>query len=205
MGFYAQRLWPRILDLIMRNQESARPRAERISRALGEVLEVGIGSGLNLPFYPAGVQRVYGVDPSLELLQIARARATEANVAVEFLRQTADDPLPLAEASIDTIVVTWTLCSIPNASKALENMKRALKREGRLIFIEHGHAPDPGVAAWQDRLTPLWRRVGGGCHLNRRIADLIRAAGFEITELRTCYLPGPRPLTYTYQGFARVA
>jgi len=205
MGFYARHIWPRITDLLMRNEESARLRAAWISRARGEVLEVGIGSGLNLPFYSSEVKRVYGVDPSPELLRMAHKRAEAGPSKVEFLPQSAEKPLSLTTGSIDTVVMTWTLCSIPNAPQALHQMKRVLKVTGRLIFVEHGRAPEPDVVAWQDRLTPLWKRVGGGCHLNRKIDDLIRAAGFDIVELKANYLPGPRPMTYTYQGIARLA
>jgi ubiquinone/menaquinone biosynthesis C-methylase UbiE len=133
---------------------------------------------------------------------MARDRARRGATPVEFLQQSAENPLPLADASIDTVVLTWTLCSIANVPKALHEMRRVLKTDGRLIFVEHGRASNPGVAAWQDRLTPLWRRVAGGCHLNRKIDDLIEAGGFQITELTTFYLPGPRSLTFTYQGFA---
>ena len=203
MGFYAHHILPRITDLAMRNKETARVRAAWIPCARGEVLEVGIGSGLNLPFYSPEVRRVYGVDPSVELLRMAHKRAAAASAKVEFLRQSAEESLPLAAGSIDTVVMTWTLCSIPNAPQALQQMKRVLTASGRLIFVEHGRAPDADVVVWQDRLTPLWKRIGGGCHLNRRIDELITAAGFEIIELRTCYLPGPRPMTYTYQGVAR--
>jgi SAM-dependent methyltransferase len=202
MGFYAHYILPRIIDLAMRNPESAHLRADWIPHARGEVLEVGIGSGLNLAFYSAQVHRVYGLDPSVELQRMARKRAVASHFTVEFLLQSAEEPVPLADASIDTVVVTWTLCSIANAPTALQEMKRVLKAGGRLIFLEHGRAPDPGVAVWQDRLTPVWRRVAGGCHLNRRVDELITAAGFRITELKTCYLPGPRPMTYTYLGFA---
>jgi len=156
-----------------------------------------------LPFYSPEVRRVYGVDPSVELLRMAHKRAAAASAKVEFIRQSAEESLPLAAGSIDTVVMTWTLCSIPNAPQALQQMKRVLTASGRLIFVEHGRAPDAEVVVWQDRLTPLWKRIGGGCHLNRRIDELITAAGFEIVELRTCYLPGPRPMTYTYQGVAR--
>ena len=179
-------------------------RGECISQARGDVLEVGIGSGLNSPFYSSQVRRVYGLEPSAELQRMARARPLAAPVDVEYLSQSAEDPVPLADSSGDTIVITWTLCSIPNAPKALQQIKRVLKADGRLIFVEHGRAPDPGVVAWQDRLTPVWKRVGGGCHLNRKIDELIEAAGFQITELKTRYLPGPRPMTYTYQGFAHL-
>ncbi len=204
MGFYARYVLPRIIDVAMRNKEVARLRAACIPHARGEVLEVGIGSGLNLPFYSSEVRRVYGVDPSAELQRMARKRAPDGSIKVEYLLQSAEEPLPLGNQSVDTVVVTWTLCSIVNAPKALEQMKRVLKASGRLIFLEHGRAPDPGVVVWQDRLTPVWKRIGGGCHLNRKVDELIAAAGFHIVELKTCYLPGPRPMAYTYQGFAQL-
>lgn len=203
MGFYGHYILPRLIDLVMRNKDSECLRAAWVPHATGDVLEVGIGSGLNLPFYSAQVRRVYGLDPSPELQSMARKRAVAASVDVEFLLQPAEEALPLADASIDTVVVTWTLCSIPNVPTALHQMRRVLKTSGRLIFLEHGRAPDPGVVRWQDRLTPVWKHVAGGCHLNRQIDDLIRSAGFEITEMRTDYLPGPRPMTYTYQGLAQ--
>jgi ubiquinone/menaquinone biosynthesis C-methylase UbiE len=202
VGFYAKYVLPRIIDVAMRNEETARLRAAWIPQARGEVLEIGIGSGLNLPFYSLDVLRVHGVDPSEELQRMARRRAAADPIEVEFLSQSAEKQLPIANASIDTVVLTWTLCSIPDAPKALLQMKRVLKASGRLIFLEHGRAPDLAIAVWQDRITPLWKRIGGGCHLNRKIDDLITAAGFPITELKTCYLPGPRPMTYTYQGVA---
>ncbi len=202
MGFYAKYILPRLIDLAMRNKDTARLRAEWIPHAHGEVLEVGIGSGLNLPFYSPEVRRVYGVDPSVELQQMALNRAGKSPVEVEFLPQSAEEPLPLPNASIDTAVVTWTLCSIPNPSEALQQAKRVLKPTGRLIFVEDGRSSDPSVVVWQDRITPVWKKIGGGCHLNRKIDDLITGAGFQIVELRTNYLPGPRPMTYTYQGFA---
>jgi len=144
------------------------------------------------------------VDPSLELQKMASKRVA-GPIVVEFLAQSAEEPLPLSDSSIDTVVMAWTLCSIPNAAKALQQMRRVLKAEGRLIFVEHGRAPDHTVAAWQDRLTPVWKHATGGCHLNRKVDDLIAGAGFQITELATSYLPGPRPMTYTYQGQARPA
>jgi ubiquinone/menaquinone biosynthesis C-methylase UbiE len=203
MGFYTKHILPRFIDLAMRNRETARLRAAWLPQAHGDVLEIGLGSGLNLPFYSSQVRRVYGLDPSTELLQIARKRALDVPLEVEFLPQSAEDPAPLADRSVDTVVMTWTLCSIADASKALQQIIRVLKPDGRLIFLEHGRAPDAGIAAWQDRLTPVWKRIGGGCHLNRKIDELIEAAGFRIGELRTCYLSGPRPMTYTYQGVAQ--
>ncbi len=204
VGIYAKYVLPRFIDLSMRNRETARVRAAWVPHACGDVLEVGIGSGLNLPFYTAGVRRVYGVEPSLELQKLALNRVAGQGIEVEFLSQSAEETLPLAEESVDTVVITWTLCSIPDPSRALRQMKRVLKPDGRLIFVEHGRSPDAGVAAWQDRLTPAWKHIGGGCHLNRKIDVLVTEAGFAIDELKTCYLPGPRPMTYTYQGFAHV-
>ncbi len=203
MGFYAQYVLPRLIDLSMRNKEAARLRAEWIPHARGEVLEIGIGSGLNLPFYSPEVQRVYGVDPSVELQRMARKRVAARRLPVEFLSQSAEEPLPLPNESVDTVVVTWTICSIPNVDQALQQMKRVLRPSGHLIFLEHGRSPDPSVVAWQDRLTPLWKTFTGGCHLNRKVDELITAAGFQIAELKTCYLSGPRPMSYIYQGFAQ--
>ena len=160
MGFYARRVLPHIINLAMKNKDATRLREAWIPRARGEVLEIGIGSGLNLPFYSSEVEHVYGVEPSLALQDMARRRHAAGRAKVEFLSQSAEDPLPLPDQSIDTIVTTWTLCSIPNAPKALEQMKRVLKTRGRLLFIEHGRSPDPGVVAWQDRLTPVWKRIG---------------------------------------------
>src|SRR3954451_7936256 len=203
MALYARYVLPLIIDLVMRNKESARLRAAWIPHARGQVLEIGIGSGLNLPFYSRQVERIRGVDPSLELQRIARKRLP-AGIQIEFLPQSAEEQLPLADASIDTIVMTWTLCSIANPTKALEQMARVMKPGGQFMFLEHGRAPDSGVVSWQDRLTPYWKRIAGGCHLNRKVDELITDAGFQITELKTFYLPGPRPMAYTYQGIAQV-
>jgi ubiquinone/menaquinone biosynthesis C-methylase UbiE len=205
MGFYARRVLPHIINMAMKNKDATRLRAVWVPQARGEVLEIGIGSGLNLPFYSSEVQRVVGVEPSMALQEMARRREAAGRAKVEFLSQSAEESLPLPDQSIDTIVMTWTLCSIPDAPKALAQMKRVLKADGRLLFIEHGRSPDASVVVWQDRLTPVWKKIGGGCHLNRKIDELLATAGFAIGELKTSYLPGPRPMTYTYQGFARRA
>src|SRR5438552_2014959 len=145
MGFYAKHVLPRLIDLAMRNKDTTRLRAECVPEARGDVLEIGIGSGLNLPFYSSAVQRVYGVDPSLELQRMANKRVSAAPFEVEFFRQSAEDPLPLGDASIDTVVMTWTFCSIPNQALALPQIQRVLHANGRLILVEHGRAADPGV------------------------------------------------------------
>jgi len=202
VGIYAKYVLPRIIDLAMRNQDTSRLRSEWIPRAHGNVLEIGIGSGLNLPFYSSAVSHVHGVDPSFELQQLAFQKQRIDRNKVEFLTQSAEEPLGLPAASVDTAVITWTLCSIPNPARALQQVKCVLKPKGQLVFVEHGHATDPSVAKWQDRLTPFWKHISGGCHLNRRIDEIIAAAGFRIRELGTQYLPGPRPMTFTYKGIA---
>jgi len=203
MGLYAKYVLPRLIELAMRNPEITPIRAELISRSAGTVLELGIGSGLNLRFYPAGVQRIYGVDPSLELQERARPRASEAPAPVEFLLQSAAERLPLADSSIDTAGHQFG-GFVPQLGdgRALREVRRVLRPAGRLLFAEHGRSPDARVRLWQERVNPVWKRIGGGCHVNRPIDELIRAAGFEVDALQTRYLPGPRILTYTYQGSA---
>ncbi|HKU24069.1 MAG TPA: class I SAM-dependent methyltransferase [Candidatus Sulfotelmatobacter sp.] len=202
MAVYTKYFLPWLIDLAMKNKEASRLRAEWVSRAHGEVLEIGSGSGLNLPFYSRQVHRLYGIDPSVELQRMAAKKASSVPFEVTLLPQSAEERIQIADSSIDTIVMTWSLCSIPNPAAALQQMRRALKPDGQMIFIEHGRSPDAGVVAWQDRITPLWKRFTGGCHLNRNVDDLMQAAGFRISEQRNFYLPGPRPMTYTYQGIA---
>ncbi len=170
----------------------------------GRVLEIGIGSGLNLPYYdPRKIERVIGLDPSEEMLSYAKRKSGSLPFAVEYLALQGER-IPLAPASVDSILVTYTLCTIPDARAALQAARPVLKHGGRLIFCEHGKAPDEAVRRWQNRLNPLWRRVGGGCNLNRDIPALIAAAGFAIDSLETMYLPGtPRFAGFNYWGSAR--
>jgi SAM-dependent methyltransferase len=199
---YERYVLPRLIDIAMRSPVVAEERRRRVPCAAGIVLEVGIGSGLNLPFYGRGVERLYGVDPRRELWALARARLARVSFPVEFIEASAER-VPLGDDSIDTVVTTWTLCSIPRAPLALLEMKRLLRPDGQLLFIEHGLAPDPRVARWQRRLDPVWRRIAGGCHLDRDIDGLIRDAGFEVTESERGYGVGPRPMAYLYRGLAR--
>jgi len=201
-GIYERRVLPRLIDLAMRNERATRYRAKIIPAAAGRVLEIGAGSGLNLPYYTDAVTQLYALDPSETLLQMARGKQRRSDLAVEFLERSAED-IPLANRSLDTVVTTWSLCTVPDAAKALREARRVLKRGGSLLFVEHGRAPDASVAKWQRRLDPWWSRIAGGCHLNRSIDRLIRDAGFRIFELENAYLRGPRPFTYTYSGRAR--
>jgi ubiquinone/menaquinone biosynthesis C-methylase UbiE len=201
MRFYDRHILPHLINRAMTHEEVARLRAACVPQASGVVLEVGIGSGLNLPFYTKAVKKLYGVDPSAELLVMARPKAVKAGFPVEFLHQKADR-LPLDDESVDTAVVTWSLCSVDEPEVVLHEMRRVLKSAGGLIFVEHGLSPDNSVRRWQNRLTPIWRHVAGGCHLNRKVDDLIREAGFGITQIHTGYMPGPRVGTYIYQGRA---
>ena len=204
MGLYERFLLPPILNFVMKNKEMMRQRQQLVPEAEGRVLEVGIGSGLNLPFYGPKVERLWGVDPSLELQRYARKRMEGRPFPIELLAHPAEE-IPLESHSVDTVVSTWTLCTIPDVHRALGELRRVLKPEGRLLFIEHGRSPEPRVERLQDRLTPAWKRIGGGCHLNRKVDALLEEGGFRIERLETFYLHGPRPMSYTYRGSARPA
>lgn len=202
MSFYEHHILPYLLDWAMRHGPFLEYRDRLVPTADGRVLEIGIGSGHNLPFYSRRASAIIGLDPSPALLLLAaRARAPER--AVTLLRGTAE-AIPLDDASIDTVVTTWTLCSIPDATAALAEARRVLRPAGRLIFVEHGRAPDPFIQRWQDRLTPLWKQIAGGCHINRPIDRMLEAAGFHIEQLSTGYARGPRLMTFMYEGWARL-
>ncbi|HLG83457.1 MAG TPA: class I SAM-dependent methyltransferase [Bradyrhizobium sp.] len=201
MGFY-QRHVACLTHLAMSQSQFAPFRQQIVGAAEGRVLEIGAGSGLNFPFYGAAVGSVIGLEPSAELLRMARQRARLAAVPISLLDASAE-AIPLDAGSVDTVVTTWTLCTVPNASLALTEMRRVLRPGGALLFIEHGRAPETGVARWQDRLDPLWSRLAGGCHLNRKMDDLVTAAGFRIEALQNSRLHGPRTHTYLYEGRAR--
>ncbi|GLR65378.1 methyltransferase [Acidocella aquatica] len=201
MSFYQHHILPPLLNFVMR-QKPLQPFRERvISQAVGDVLEIGIGSGLNLPLYGAGVRSVIGIEPSSELLAMAEQQMARVLVPVEFLQASAE-ALPIESHSVDTVVTTWTLCTIPDARKALQEARRVLRPGGTLLFVEHGRAPEKAVARWQDRIDPLWGRIAGGCHLNRQIDALIIEAGFQIDTMRHDRMPGPRTHNYLYEGQA---
>jgi ubiquinone/menaquinone biosynthesis C-methylase UbiE len=187
--------------MAMRNHRLRPYRQRIVAAAEGRVLEIGAGSGLNLPLYTAPARQVFALEPAPALISLARRYGHRATVPVVFIEASAEG-IPLERASIDTIVTTWTLCSIPQAEVALNEMRRVLKPGGRLLFIEHGLAPDETVRRWQNRLTPVWRRISGGCHLNRPIQALIEDGGFRINQLTLGYMPGPKPMTFMYEGSA---
>ena len=201
MGFYERWIVPRLLELAMQNRLLDHYRHQTIASARGLVLEVGVGSGVNLPLYRPAVTHVVGLDPSPQLLRLASRRAADAVVPVSLLRGSAEHG-PFGDAVFDTIVMTWTLCSIPNPMAALTEMRRVLRQGGRLIFVEHGLSPEIRTSRWQRRLTPYWKRISGGCHLDRKTDDLIRAAGFGLDEIETGYMKGPKPWTFMYHGSA---
>jgi ubiquinone/menaquinone biosynthesis C-methylase UbiE len=203
MGFYQDQIVPLLTNLSMRNKRLSAYRDRVVPAATGRVLEIGIGSGLNLARYSPNVRQLIGLEPSPKLLGMAR-HAGRLVIPVDLIEGSAEE-IPLEKASVDTVVTTWTLCTIPDASRALCEMRRVLKPGGRLLFVEHGRASDPNVVWWQDHLTPIWKRIGGGCHLNRAIGLLIEGAGFQFERLETSYMRGPKPMTFMYEGSARPA
>jgi ubiquinone/menaquinone biosynthesis C-methylase UbiE len=200
---YDKYLLPKLLNLAMKAPEMTRLRRELVPLATGRVLEIGVGSGLNLPFYAQQVH-VTGVDPSLELQAYAREIAQDAKLAVEFLAVSAE-AIPLADNIFDTAVITWSLCTIPDPDAALREVRRLLKPAGKLIFIEHGESPEANIATWQRRINPTWNKLAGGCHLNRRPDTAMLANGFKFAEMTKGYIPGPKIATYSYRGIATIA
>ena len=201
VGLYADQILPRAINLALRGGEFAGPRARAAAGLDGEVLEIGFGSGLNIPYYPAGLKRVRAVDPAAAGRRLAAGRAAACAVPIEYVGSDAE-ALPVADESVDHVLSTWTLCTIADAMRALGEVRRVLRPGGAFRFVEHGLAPDSGVARLQQLLTPLQRRAFGGCHLDRRIDRLVAAAGLELTRLDTYYMKGPRALGYTFEGVA---
>jgi ubiquinone/menaquinone biosynthesis C-methylase UbiE len=201
VSFYNNHILPHVINLAMRNRELHPYRERVVSQAHGRVLEIGIGAGFNLPLYGPRVDAILGLDPSARLLRMAQDAAKRSEIPVTLITGSAQ-ALPIDAHSIDTLVTTWTLCSIPDAGAALQEMLRVLTPNGQLLFVEHGQAPQENVRKWQNRLTPVWKRIGGGCHLNRPIRALIENAGFRLIRLDTGYAKGPRPMTFFYEGCA---
>jgi ubiquinone/menaquinone biosynthesis C-methylase UbiE len=201
VGFYGEHVLPRVVDIALSGKAFRRARERVASELEGEVLEVGFGSGRNVPFYPAAVAHVHAVDPALVGRKLAAKRLAASPIPVEFVGLDGER-LPLEDASVDHVLTTWTLCTIPDVDRALGEIRRVLRPGGTLHFVEHGRSPDAKVRRRQDLLTPLQRRIGGGCHLNRPIDTLIADAGLRLERLDNYYVPGPKALAYMYEGVA---
>lgn len=203
MGFYDKYLLPRLVHFTCGQNPSMRQRQKVVPLAEGRVLEIGIGSGLNIPLYDTRrVKHLWGLDPSEEMWSIARKNAAEHHLDAEYI-QSGAETIPLDNNSADTVLMTYTMCTIPDIHQALEEVRRVLKPSGKLIFCEHGEAPDPNVRRWQNRLNPVWKSLAGGCNLNRPIPAILERSGFKSGDLQTMYLPGWRPATFNYWGTAR--
>jgi len=202
MGLYDKYILPKCLHWACNMKPIRKQREKVVPLAEGQVLEIGIGSGLNLPHYKTeNVTKLWGLEPADEMRVMANKRAEELGIEVEFLGLPGEE-IPLEDNSVDTVLMTYTLCTIPETERALRGMSRVLRSGGRLIFCEHGAAPDAGVRRWQDRINPLWKRIAGGCNVNRAIPELIEVGGFRIDNFETMYIPGWRPLTFNYWGTA---
>jgi ubiquinone/menaquinone biosynthesis C-methylase UbiE len=201
MGIYQDQVLPRVTDAVMNRGEFTPIRA-RVNAALrGEVLEIGFGSGLNVPHYPAAVTHVRAVDPATAGRRLAAKRVAASPVPVEYIGLNGQE-LPLGPASVDHVLTTWTLCTIPDVERALSEVYRVLRPGGSFHFVEHGRSPDLKVARWQDRLTPLQRRLAGGCHLNRPIGRLVADSGLDLARMENYYAKGPKPFGYMFEGRA---
>ena len=201
-NWYERHILPKALDMACGIPMIGRMRQRVVPQARGRVLEVGIGTGLNMRYYDkTRVTHITGLDPALQLHPLAQERIAQTGLPVDLVGLSAEK-IPRPDASFDTVLITYTLCTIPDAHAALLEMRRVLAPNGKLLFCEHGRAPDISVQRWQTRLQPVWGQLAGGCHLGRDIPALLAAAGFTLPELQTRYLPGPRPFTFHYWGEA---
>jgi ubiquinone/menaquinone biosynthesis C-methylase UbiE len=204
LGFYDKYILPKFLNCACGSKPINYQRDKIVPLAKGVVLDIGIGSGLNIPFYnKSNIDCLYGLDPSEELLKIAKSVAKKNELKVEFLECGAE-AIPLPDQSIDTVLVTYTMCTIPDIKLSNSEIMRVLKPEGRLLFCEHGLAPDKNIAKWQNRINPIWSKIAGGCNLNRDIPKLITSSGFKISNMEEMYLPStPKFAGYNYWGVAK--
>jgi ubiquinone/menaquinone biosynthesis C-methylase UbiE len=203
MSFYEERILPRLINCTCGAKPIRKQREKIVHRAYGDVLEIGFGGGLNLPYYDRGkVRKVLGLEPSASMRRSAGAAIEASGIDVEFIDLPGEE-IPLDDNAVDSVLVTYTLCTIPDAVAALRGMRRVLKPGGRMFFCEHGKAPDEDVYRWQNRVNGVWRRFSGGCNLNRDIPALIQEAGFTIEDDNRMYIPGIRALSYNFWGAAR--
>lgn len=203
MGIYDTYLLPKLVHFVCGQQPTMRQREKVVPLAQGRVLEIGIGTGLNIPFYNASkVSHLWGLEPSAEMWAIAQKNAQQQHLDTEYVQSGAES-IPLDNNCVDTVVMTYTMCSIPDINTAMDEIRRVLKPGGKLIFCEHGVAPDESVRRWQNRLNPVWKKFSGGCNLNRPVPDLLGQSGFKSSDLQTMYLPGWKPASFNYWGTAR--
>jgi ubiquinone/menaquinone biosynthesis C-methylase UbiE len=202
LGLYHRYVFPQLIDLAMASKVFRKPRRRTLASASGRILEIGFGTGMNLGHYPASVQRIDAIDPDAALARLAAKRIAAAPIDVDF-HQLGAEHLPFGTDSFDTVVCTLTLCSIPDVEQALGEVRRVLRPGGQFLFLEHGLAPDPRVAGWQHRLTPLQKRIGGGCHLDRPMARLVSESGLALGSVKNYYLRHvPRFVGYMTEGVA---
>jgi ubiquinone/menaquinone biosynthesis C-methylase UbiE len=201
MGIYREQVLPRVTNLVMGSSDHVPIRRRVCDGLSGEVVEIGFGSGLNVPHYPDSVTRVYAIDPAVLGRRLAAERLAKSRVPVEFVGLDGQ-AFPVESESVDHVLSTWTMCTIPDISRALAEIRRVLRPNGSLHFVEHGLSPDARVARWQHRLTPLQRKIFGGCHLDRPIGELIAGSGLRVDTLETYYVPGTKVDGYTFEGRA---
>lgn len=202
MGFYDKNVLPHLINLACGSKPTTKQREKVVPQATGDVLEIGFGSGLNLPFYDQQkVRKIFALEPSAEMRKLSGERVSASAMDIEFIDLPGEE-IPLDANSVDTVLMTFTLCTIPDVAAALEGMRRVLKPGGKLVFCEHGKAPDAGVLKWQNRLNPAWQKIGGGCNLNRDVPALLEENGFRIAVDERMYIPGPRIFCYNYWGSA---
>ena len=203
MSLYDKYVLPKFLNCACGSNPVSRQRQKVVPLVEGKVLEVGVGSGLNLPFYDKSkIDELWGLDPSEELSDMARKLADRENIVVNFISSGAEE-IPLPDSYFDSVLITYTMCTIPEVARANREIKRVLKTGGKLIFCEHGEAPDENIRKWQKRINPFWGKLAGGCNIDRKIPTLIQNSGFEIVELEEMYLPKtPKIVGYNYWGYA---
>ena len=189
MSLYEKYVLPKFLNCACGSKPVSYQRKKVVPLAEGKVLEIGIGSGLNLPFYDkAKIDEIWGLDPSEELSEMAKQVADEESMEVKFISSGAED-IPLPDNYFDCVLVTYTMCTIPEVQRANQEIRRVLKEDGKMIFCEHGEAPDQNIRKWQNRINPFWGKLAGGCNINRKIPSLIQDSGFDIIEMEAMYLP----------------
>ena len=204
MTWYEEKVLPSLINFACGTKPTRKQREKIVPRASGDVLEIGFGSGLNLPYYDRDkVRRIWGLEPSAGMRRLASKAIARSSLDVELIDLPGEE-IPLDDDSADTVLVTYTLCTISAVAEALDGMRRVLKPEGRLLFCEHGKAPDSGVQKWQERLNPAWKKVAGGCNMNRDIVAILQESGFQVEDDNRMYVPGLTALTYNYWGAARI-